>query len=353
MPANPPTYQKDPSNWWHYSLNQWWGCEKVSPACANCYAETFDKYAGRNLDPEKQLHWGKGVPRLFIKGFGDSLRKLNAAHAKHPEWPRPRVFVNSMNDWLDPAVPVEWLWSLLDAIRDCKAMDHLLLTKRPELFEERLMAVWKAIPESRKAIDWWLAGAKAKNVWAGATMESQKYVDERMQALLRIGAAVNWVSIEPMLSDINLVSVGVRDEYLFNALQKQGITWVVAGGESGKLARATNPLWFENIQEQCQETGTALWFKQWGEHVGGIYHPGKSKVMLENGRIWWVQTEKERERLHFWGHKQGVYDVISARVGMNPKVLPKYGDGPEEFSNNYLLGRRIIRELPVVIHEKN
>lgn len=348
MPAAPPKIQEDPSNWWHYSLNQWWGCEKISPACANCYAELFDKYAGRQLDPAKRLHWGKGVPRVFIKGFGEKIRKLNAAYERYPEWHRPRVFANSMNDWLDPAVPVEWLWGLLSAIKDCKAMDHLLLTKRPELFEERLMAVWKAIPEARKSMDWWLAGGRPMNVWAGATVENQHYADIRIPQLLKIGAAVNWLSIEPALSDVNLVSVGVSEDYQFNSLQKQGITWVVLGGESGGKARPSNPLWFESIQEQCKETGTAIWFKQHGEWVGGLYHPDKSKVMLENGQIWWVQTEKQRKQLHFWGHKKGVYEVISARVGMNPKVLPKFGDGPEEFSNNYLLGRSIIRGLPVV-----
>jgi hypothetical protein len=227
-------------------------------------------------------------------------------------------------------------------------MDHLLLTKRPELFESRLMAVWKAVPEARRSVDWWLAGGKPMNVWSGVTVENQYYADKRVSDSLQIGAAVNWLSIEPALSEVNLVSVGGQEEYQFNALQKQGITWVVIGGESGGKARPSNPLWFHSLQEQCRATGTAVWFKQWGEWVGGKYYSAKSKVMLENGQIWWVQTKKEREALHFWGFKDGVYDVISVRVGMNPKPLLKMNQSEEaEFSNNYLLGGRIVRELPV------
>ncbi|RYD30449.1 MAG: DUF5131 family protein, partial [Verrucomicrobiaceae bacterium] len=116
---NVPETQPDPSNWWHYSVNQWWGCEKRSPACKNCYAEKFDRFVGRRMDPDGQLHWGPGAPRLFIGGFADKVRSLNRIYHKNPAFPRPRVFANSMSDWLDPAVPVEWLWGLISAIKEC------------------------------------------------------------------------------------------------------------------------------------------------------------------------------------------------------------------------------------------
>lgn len=341
---SPPKQQEDPSNWWHYSRNQWWGCEKVSAACKNCYAETFDKFVGRRLDADRSLHWGRGAPRLWIDGFAAGTRKLNAAHAAHPEWPLPRVFANSMNDWLDPAVPPEWLWSLLATIKECKAMDFLLLTKRPGLFRSRLEAVWKAVPEARRSVDWWLGGGRPMNVWAGATVESEEH-EGRIAELLEIAAAVRWLSVEPAFSELNLVSVGQREEFHFNALQPQGINWVVAGGESGGKARPSNPQWFHSLREQCAQTGTPFWFKQWGEWVGGRYDSRKSKVMLEDGRIWWVQTKAEFNKLHFWGMKDGVLDIISVRVGMNPKPLGR-GD---ELSDNYLLGGRILRELPTPV----
>ncbi len=32
--------------WTDHTFNPWWGCEKVSPACKHCYAETFSKRLG-------------------------------------------------------------------------------------------------------------------------------------------------------------------------------------------------------------------------------------------------------------------------------------------------------------------
>src|SRR5439155_16270327 len=44
--------------WTNHTFNPWIGCTKVSPGCANCYAETLmDTRYGR-------VHWGKGKPRV-------------------------------------------------------------------------------------------------------------------------------------------------------------------------------------------------------------------------------------------------------------------------------------------------
>lgn len=339
--ATAPKKQKDPANWWDYSANQWWGCEKISPACKSCYAESFDKYAGRNLDPAKRLHWGPGVPRLFIHGFAAKMRRMNAIFAANPQLTRPRVFCDSMSDWLDPAVPVDWLWSLIETMKDSKAMDFLLLTKRPELFESRLLAMAEQVPASRRSVEWWLGGGQPNNVWAGATVETPEYLP-RIDHLLKIGAAIHWLSCEPLLGPLDL-PLNNRQSTIGN---RQLIDWVVVGGESGKHARPSHPRDIQSLVHTCREARVPIWFKQWGEWVGGRYDPRKCKVMLEDGRIYWVQNKKERDKLHFWGEKDGVFDIISQHVGMNPKPLLKMGSGPQEFTNNHLLQNRIIRELP-------
>jgi protein gp37 len=342
-----PKTQTDPANWWHYSANQWWGCEKISPACKFCYAEAIDKSKGPYLDPAKQLHWGPGVSRLFIHGFAKKMRRMNAIFAANPHLDRPRVFCDSMSDWLDPAVPVEWLWSLIETIKDCKAMDFLLLTKRPELFQSRLLAMAEAVPASRRSVEWWLGGGQPDNVWAGATVESAEYLP-RIDHLLNIGSRIHWLSCEPLLGSLYIPHLKSSSSLASCVLKScVSIDWVVIGGESGKHARPSNPFHVHRLALQCRAAGVPIWFKQWGEWVGGKFHPSKSKVMLENGLIYWVQNQREREKLHFWGEKDGVFDVISQRVGMNPKPLPKMGSGPPEFTDNHLLNGRIIRELPV------
>jgi protein gp37 len=341
--ATAPKTQKDPSNWWHYSANQWWGCEKVSPACKFCYAETFDKYAGRNLDPAKQLHWGHGVPRMFIHGFAAKMRRMNAIFAANPQLDRPRVFADSMNDWLDPAVPVEWLWSLVETIKDCKAMDFLLLTKRPELFEQRLLAMAEKVPESRRSVEWWLTRGQPDNVWAGATVESPDY-QHRIDSLLKIGARIHWLSCEPLLGHVCLP----LSSQLSTINSQPSINWVVIGGESGKDARPSNPYHIKALATQCDAEKVPYWFKQWGEWVGGKYDPRKSKVMLSDGRIYWIQNKSQLSQLHFWEETDGPYNIISARVGMNPKPIERMSSGPPEFTNNHHLYGSIHRHLPLL-----
>jgi len=47
-------------------------------------------------------------------------------------------------------------------------------------------------------------------------------------------------------------------------LNLDGIGWVIAGGESGPRARPMDPVWVEDIRDQCSEADVAFFFKQWG-----------------------------------------------------------------------------------------
>ena len=47
--------------WTDHTFNPWWGCEKVSPGCKNCYAEA---HAVTRL---KLPVWGAGSERKMFK----------------------------------------------------------------------------------------------------------------------------------------------------------------------------------------------------------------------------------------------------------------------------------------------
>ena len=47
--------------WTDHTFNPWWGCQRVSPGCERCYAETFAKRVGLKV-------WGPQSERRF---FGD------------------------------------------------------------------------------------------------------------------------------------------------------------------------------------------------------------------------------------------------------------------------------------------
>lgn len=222
--------------WTHHTFNPWWGCEKVSPACKHCYAQTWANRLGLDL-------WGgENTPRRFFSDnhWADPLKWNRAAWA---EGQRRRVFCASMADVFedrrDLDEPRARLWPLIEAT---PWLDWLLLTKRPETV--RRLAPWG---------DTWPA-----NVWLGTTVENQRYAEERIPLMLDIPAAVRFVSCEPLLCALDLTP------WLLKPGADRGINWVIAGGESGPKSRPMNPAWAESLRDQCLAAEVPFHFKQWG-----------------------------------------------------------------------------------------
>lgn len=282
--------------WADHTINFWWGCTKVSPACANCYAETMAKRLGRKVFGQ-EVEWGAGKPRAerLEKARKEALAIQRGAAkfaAKHGR--RPRVFVNSMSDWLDTEVPAEWVAELLQTLQACPDVDFLLLTKRPYNWKGVMEEVLRWIerhpwlsdaagygdrwqPVRDYLADWFVLGRPPANVWIGTTVENQGTAAARIPALLHIPSRVRFLSCEPLLGPLDLqrmtliqARTGLKD-YPFNLPKEHrtsvlaGLDWVIAGGESGPGARPSHPKWFYDLQEQCQEDGVPFFFKQWGE----------------------------------------------------------------------------------------
>ena len=204
------------NTWTDHTFNPWVGCTKVSPGCANCYAEAQD----RRWRGDK-TRWGEGVPReRTSEAYWRQPLRWNAEAAKSGI--RPRVFCGSMCDWLDSEVPIEWLADLMALIHCTPNLDWLLLTKRPENWHKRLLDVMKCRGQIRISAEvWallqtcvaWEAGRVVpSNVWLGATVENQEMADKRIPALLRIPAKVRFLSCEPLLGVVDL-SKSYPDEF--------------------------------------------------------------------------------------------------------------------------------------------
>lgn len=251
--------QNSKIEWTDHTFNPWWGCAKVSQACKNCYAETFSKRVGQNV-------WGAGADRRF---FGDKHwnepRKWNTQ--AEAEGVRRRVFCASMADVFEEHPDEETEANLYISrqrlgrlIRETPALDWLLLTKRPENGVNCLGQM--------NLLD------KLPNVWIGTTVENQEYADKRIPELLRVPAAVRFLSVEPLLGPVHLRDIGpTHIDPLFGAWLEdmpQGsrlrrLDWVIAGGESGHGARPMHPDWLRSLRDQCQAAGVPFFFKQWGD----------------------------------------------------------------------------------------
>lgn len=221
--------------WTHHTFNPWWGCQKVSPACDNCYAELWAKRMGHQL-------WGKDSRRRF---FSD-------AHWKEPlKWNeearvsgrRDRVFCASMADVFERRVDLEKerqrLWELIENTAN---LNWLLLTKRPQ--NVRRIAPW--------GTNW------PANVWLGTTVENQTLAEKRLPFLLKIPAAVRFLSCEPLLGELNLTGWFKRNGF-------HSIDWIITGGESGAASRPMHPDWASNLLNQCRSFNVPFHFKQWGQ----------------------------------------------------------------------------------------
>ncbi len=228
-------------SWCHDTINPWIGCAAVSPACKHCYAES---YANRFSVAE----WGpNGTRKLRVE---KAIAELHSAARRAQRTGEPRrVFVASLSDFFenraDLIEPRKRFWEALHAVAGDapvrladgrRAVAVLLLTKRPDI-----MAAWA---DERG----WPEGC-----WAGTTVEDQQRADERVPALLRVPAAVRFLSCEPLLGPVRL------------DFREPPIAWVIAGGESGAKARPSHPDWFRSLRDRCSEARVSFHFKQWGE----------------------------------------------------------------------------------------
>ena len=264
--------------WANHSWSPWIGCTKVSPGCAKCYAASYDKRVGGD-------HWGKGKPRRRTSAnYWKQPLKWNATpwicdqcgpvenrhcgrHASH----RARVFP-SLCDPFDAEVPVEWLADFLQLIHDTPNLDWLLLTKRPELFTDRICAVFELTGQDAEHFDRWTgahiiaegwisegnATRMPDNVWLGVSVEDQIRADERIPILLRLPAVVRFLSIEPLIGPVNL-AIWLHE--------REGFDWAIIGGESGPGARPCDVHWIRSVAAQCKAAGVATFVKQLGANI--------------------------------------------------------------------------------------
>lgn len=222
--------------WTNHTFNPWWGCEKVSEGCKNCYAEALDKRFMGN-------HWG---PKSKRKPMSENhwLKPIQWNRDAEDAGINSMVFCASMADVFEdhPDIP-EWRYRLFSLIEKTRHLTWQLLTKRPE-------NILKMVPVS------WRFGFPS-NVWVGTSAENQEQFDKRIDHLARVPASILFLSCEPLLGPLTLTD-------LTDIHRSICVDWVIVGGESGPKARPINPEWVRSIKDQCHESGTPFFFKQWG-----------------------------------------------------------------------------------------
>jgi len=311
--------------WTEATWNPVVGCTRVSSGCDRCYASRMSY----RLETMGRAEY-KGLTVINAKGdrhFNGVVRCLRERLEDPLHWKKPRrIFVNSMSDLFHKDVPFEFIDRVFAVMALCPQHTFQILTKRPERMAEYLASLnldaddgniagtdggmrlgsaagqfldgdWihRQGRRFRPAIEHFISDTHDdgggdedfeyrpapvywpfSNVWLGTSIEEQATADERIPHLLRCPAAVRFLSVEPLLGDIELaIPLGCRGcnhpgnvclRELCHACGGTGrepsLDWVIVGGESGPGARPMHPDWARSVRDQCQAAGVPFFFKQ-------------------------------------------------------------------------------------------
>lgn len=213
-------------SWTGNTYNPWTGCIKISDGCKFCYMYRDKERYGQ--DPTSvirsqsktfnaPLHW-KEPTLIFLASWTD-------------------FFISEADAWRDD------VWKII------KATPHhtyQILTKRPERIKDCLPADW---------------GKGYPNVWLGVSVENQKNTS-RISELVKNHAAINFVSFEPLIGEIDLRKVS--DLHL--------IDWAIIGGESGNDTgkyryRPCEMAWIRSLIIDLEMRKISVFVKQLGTHL--------------------------------------------------------------------------------------
>lgn len=162
-------------SWTRSTFNPWMGCQRVSPGCEHCYAETFvTNRMGYNGTRLPQLWGPRGDRKRTRRAYWAQARRWNRAASESGEfWP---VFCASLADvFEDRPELVPWRAELFELIDETPCLTWQLLTKRPENIVRMMPGRWVSSPSSKIP----------DNVWLGTTAEDQRRYEERVVDHLR------------------------------------------------------------------------------------------------------------------------------------------------------------------------
>lgn len=250
--------------WTDETINPIVGCSRISPGCSQCYAATAAASARLQRFPQYQK----------VAAWDGTVEFVESQLLKPLSWKKPKkIFVCSMSDLFHENVPDEWIDKVMAVAALCPQHTFQILTKRPERAlkyftrENRFTCIDYQAYEILRAdrVPYYrehpVVKLPLKNVWMGVTCENQAIADRRIPILLDIPAVVRWLSVEPLLGEIDLMKLSVGHLYALEC-----INWVVCGGESGSGARPCNIAWVRSLVRQCQDADVPVFVKQLGSN---------------------------------------------------------------------------------------
>lgn len=258
-------------------------CEKISSGCAHCYASGLQKrfqmpdFPGQTKGGSLCLGETETVHVGDLEIFLDESKLDSVLRRRKPT----KYFWCDMTDMFGWWVYEEWLDKCFAVMATTPHHTHQILTKRPERAFEYL-----GTPDRHNTLEvtadelrpgkghpsfggkHMLPGLPLRNVWLGVSAENQREWDHRVQILRQINARVRFVSVEPMLEEINpYKQLFVTEDCEYVGSPRQQIDWVILGGESGRGARPCRVEWIRRFRDNSKAANVACFIKQMGANV--------------------------------------------------------------------------------------
>lgn len=281
--------------WTDKTWNPVTGCTKISPGCKNCYAHTMaNRLAGRFGYPEP--------PDQFkVTLQWDRIDQLM-------HWKKPRmVFVCSMGDLFHKDVPFWYVDAVFGRMYAYERHTFQVLTKRPD----RMLDYFNWTKHH-----FFSRNVPLPNVWLGVSVEDQDHL-RRVVKLLQCPAAVHFVSLEPLLSRMDLSRLVIPGRYprartIYNFIDRTRydidfhgfgvgaplgprLDWVIIGGESGPGSRPMDPQWAKIVVAQCKATGIPVFVKQMGKAWAVQHNPFDDRLTTV-----WQQGDTKGATMEYW-----------------------------------------------------
>ena len=194
--------------WW----SPWYGCEKVSPACLNCYIKV----------------------RNFCLADIDGTQELASCA------PGTIVITSLLTDffWDEADDYRERAWAF---IRNNPHLIFLIITKKLDHGITVLPPDWG---------DGW------NNVIIKATIDNNEYAAIRIPQLRNFPAKHKWLACSPLIEELDLEAF----------LAEGWIEHVECSGEIGnpEVIRETRHSWVKSLSDQCKKTGVRFSFMKCG-----------------------------------------------------------------------------------------
>lgn len=279
--------------WCDHTFNPWVGCTKVSPGCANCYAEA---------DMDKRRHFAKWGPHgTRVLTSAANWKKPLKWNREAEQEGRPRVvfcasLADVFEDWTGPIVN-----SKGETVRICESdcgyiqtepgichgcgfgsaepatLDDIRAMLFSALIEQTPNLIWRILTKRPENIRrFWpslMAGGALRpvdNVFLYTSVENQEQADRRIPELLKsmgLGRILG-ISAEPLLERITV------NRWLSPAM----INHVIVGGESGINSRPFSSEWARTLFEQCHDHRVPFFMKQFGSN--GYMETPKRRIDL-------------------------------------------------------------------------